>query len=164
MKAKKVIFLFLAFLLPICIFIFLRIFGKNEFHVEPLFQDSKVKVERKDCGEIKLPYKVSSEILQAIITEKDSLALVYFDGLDEDSKKQFSQLRDDLKSDPVRFTITNPGSEAQSNWHGCVFLMESPADIVLVDNKGVIRGQYESADRDEIDRLKTEIAIILKKY
>jgi hypothetical protein len=162
MNSKKVIFLFVAFLLPICIFIFLRIFGKNEFRVEPLFQDSEVKVERNDCGEIILPYRVSSEILQSILTTEDSLAIVCFDNPDGDPL--FPRLEEDLKTDPIRFTIAHLGTEANAKWYDCVFLMKHPADIVLVDNKGAIRGQYESADRDEIDRLKTEIAIILKRY
>jgi hypothetical protein len=46
----------------------------------------------------------------------------------------------------------------------CVFFLSDVQDLVLVDATGVIRGQYLSTDRDEMDRLITEIAIILKRY
>lgn len=161
---KKGIFLFLALLLPVLIYVFLKLFGKNEFNVEPLFQDSKVAVDRKDCGPISFPYKISADVLNTIITANDSLALICFDGLDEDSKKEFPRLKEELRTDPIRITITDPGTESQSKWYECIFIMSQPSDMVLVDRKGTIRGQYESSDRDEIDRLKTEITIILKRY
>jgi hypothetical protein len=164
MNGKKVVLLFIAFLLPICIFLFLKFFGKNEFDVEPLFQDDKVGIERKGCGEIKLPYRIPDSVLQTIVAVSDSLAIICFDKVDEDRSKVFPHLKEEFKSDPIHFTLTDPGTEAQSDWFACVFLMEPPLDIVMVDRKGVIRGQYESTDRDEIDRLKTEIAIILKRY
>src|SRR5688572_30226278 len=107
MNGKKVVFLFLAFLLPICIFIFLKIFGKNEFRVEPLFQDDKVKITQKGCGEIKLPYKIPAEILSGIITTNDSLAIVYFGTPDQ----TFLKLEEALKSDPVVIKLNDPVKE-----------------------------------------------------
>lgn len=161
---KKIIFLFLALLLPICVFLFLRIFGKNEFRVEPLFQNDKEKIQRDGCETITFPYRIPTEVLKTILPANDSLALICFDLLDEDSKREFPKLKDEFSKDPVHVLITEPGSEAQSSWYKCVFLMTQPADMVLIDARGTIRGQYESSDRDEIDRLKTEVAIILKKY
>ena len=159
---KKGILLFLALLLPGCIFLFLRIFGKNEFRVEPLFQNDKVKIERTDCGAITFPYKISSDVTREIISPTDSLAIVCFDNPDGDPI--FPKLEDELKSEPVRFTVVHPGSEPRSGWYRCVFLMTRPFNVALVDHEGTIRGQYNTADRDEIDRLKTEITIILKKF
>jgi hypothetical protein len=46
----------------------------------------------------------------------------------------------------------------------CVFLLKEPFDLVMVDRAGVIRGQYTSNDREEVDRLIMEITIILKRY
>ena len=37
MLNKKTLFLFLALVLPIGIFLFLKFFGRNEFSVEPLY-------------------------------------------------------------------------------------------------------------------------------
>jgi hypothetical protein len=45
----------------------------------------------------------------------------------------------------------------------CDLLIGPGIDIVLLDKEN-IRGQYSSADRDEVDRLSTELDIILKKY
>ena len=44
----------------------------------------------------------------------------------------------------------------------CVFLLNESYDMVLVDKYGFIRGQYLSSDRDELDRLIMEVAIILE--
>jgi hypothetical protein len=46
----------------------------------------------------------------------------------------------------------------------CIFLLKAPYDVVMIDRKGLIRGQFVSDNREEIDRLMTEIDIILKKY
>jgi hypothetical protein len=42
--------------------------------------------------------------------------------------------------------------------------LAEPFDAVLVDSKRRIRGQYDLKDRDEVDRLITEVAIIFKQY
>jgi len=49
-------------------------------------------------------------------------------------------------------------------WKTCIFLLKKPYDVVLIDRKGLIRGQFVSDNREEIDRLITEVDIILKKY
>ena len=55
-------------------------------------------------------------------------------------------------------------SEEHSFLQRCIFATSEPFDVILIDRKGGIRGQYNSSDRDEVDRLLTEIAILLKKY
>ena len=49
MKQKKTVFLFLALILPICIFLFLKFFGKNEFAVEPLYVDVYPEMHGRMC-------------------------------------------------------------------------------------------------------------------
>jgi len=49
-------------------------------------------------------------------------------------------------------------------WKNCVLFLKGPADMVVVDRRGRLRGQYILADREEVDRLLTEVSIILKRY
>ena len=65
------------------------------------------------------------------------------------------------KDDPVGYRVLG---KAESTQMKCIFILEEPFDVALVDNKGRIRGQYNSADREEVDRLITELAILIRKY
>jgi hypothetical protein len=162
MQGKKILFLFLALLLPIGVFFFLKIFGKNEFAVKPLFQD-ELPEGFADCQAVHLPYKIDDPILRTILSKHDSLGIVYFKG--ENSKKesagQLRRIQKEFKNDRIKLVVANHDSSLDQR---CVFFLKKPYDLVLVDNKGIIRGQYASYDRDEMDRLITEVDIILKKY
>ncbi len=57
-----------------------------------------------------------------------------------------------------------PDDDKARYWKNCIFFLYNPFDLVLLDSKGMIRGQYESASREEMDRLLTELSIILKQY
>jgi hypothetical protein len=164
MQGKKAIFLFLALLLPICVFLFLKFFGRNEFAVQPLFQDA-LPENIADCQNVHLPYKVDKQVLNSVISKGDSLGIVYFkkDNPTKESDNELARIEKAFKKDRIKFTIITPASLlAQSKQ--CIFLVRDPYDLVMVDNSGVIRGQYVSDDLDEMDRLITEVDIILKKY
>src|SRR5882672_9775545 len=80
MIKKKVIFLFLALLLPIAVFIFLKSFGKNEFAVQPLFQDSVSVPIGCSSFSYPVPYVTPDTVLAQVFHEiNDSLALLVFD-------------------------------------------------------------------------------------
>lgn len=162
MQGKKILFLFLALLLPIFVFLFLKIFGKNEFAVPPLYQDTAPE-KLADCPPVKLPYKLPNNILQQSVHTGDSLGLIYFkEGtVARESHNQMARVESTFKQDPISF-ITPDSALLQSK--ACVFFMKSPFDLVLIDYHGLIRGQYISNDREDVDRLITEIDIILKKY
>jgi hypothetical protein len=162
---KKGVFLFLALLLPVFVFLFLKMFGKNEFDVEVLFQREKPAAV-EGCREVTLPYRLGDDVLRAVLPARDSLALVYFvtDSTDRATATEMAQLKEELAKDAVAFTTIGGNDERFSNWYACRFLMRRPLNTVLVDQRGSIRGQYDLSDRDEGDRLRTEITIILKKY
>jgi hypothetical protein len=143
MQGKKVLFLFLALLLPICVFLFLKIFGKNEFQVKPLFQEVLPELSM-ECLPVKLPYRLSA----AVVAE---------------AQNQITRLKEEFAGAPLTIKIID-ADDAFDQAKKCVFFLKDPYDLVLVDNKGLIRGQYVSHDREETDRLITEIDIILKKY
>ena len=75
-NAKKGILLFLALLMPAVIFIFLKMFGRNEFDVTPLFQD-KVAVAGECNLEYVTPYRVADSVRAGLGTG-DSLACIWF--------------------------------------------------------------------------------------
>jgi hypothetical protein len=45
-----------------------------------------------------------------------------------------------------------------------VFLLEGPRQAVLIDSQRRIRGFYDLRNRDEVDRLRVELKILLEKY
>jgi len=161
---KKGVFLFVALLLPAVIFVFLKLFGKNEFDVQPLFQTEKPEAVQ-GCGDVSLPYRVSKDMVKEILSAKDSVVLVWFvkdSTASAPVATEIAQLTTELKDDPVGFVSIN--KQRFGDWYACRFLMREPLDAVLIDSRGAIRGQYELEDRDEADRLRTEITILLKKY
>lgn len=161
MKVKKTLFLLLALLLPIAVFLFLKIFGKNEFAVPPLYSNAMPDVP-KGCSSVIIPYHIPDSVLQSLAISQDSLGLIWFGSLADERLKQYKKITEAYNDDPI--VNINLDSEPAQRLAKCVFFLKSPHDMVLVDKRGLIRGQYVSSDRDEIDRLKIEIDIILKKY
>lgn len=162
MKGKKIILLFIGLLLPVCVFVFLKMFGRNEFQVEPLFADALPDLP-SECGVVsyQLPYHLPDSIVEDINFGRDSLICVFF-ASGERAESTGAKLKEKHKNDPVRFTFLDPVKNVFTS--KCIFLLAEPFDVALVDRKGVLRGHYNSSKRDELDRLSTEITIILKKY
>lgn len=159
---KKPILLFLALLFPACVFVFLKIFGKNEFSVPPLYSETYPDA-MEECGiTVTLPYYISENLKSSFFTAEDSLVLIHFGELKTDSKKQLERVSNEFEKGVKLQTIH--ASESALNMRKCVFFLEDQYDLVLLDRAGLIRGQYISNDREEMDRLLTELAILLKKY
>jgi hypothetical protein len=161
MKKTKALFLFLALLLPILVFLFLRFFGKNEFAVPPLYTETFPE-SAQGCTIIKaLPYRIADSVRTKLPFQNDSLVLITFGTPTPEGKNQLKRVEGKFSGDRVAFMQMNDSASA---WKQCVFFLKPPFDQVLVDRQGAIRGQYTAADLDEADRLITEITIILKKY
>jgi hypothetical protein len=162
MKKQKALFLFLALILPICIFIFLKLFGKNEFAVQPLYSDTYP--DSGDCKiSVTLPYSIPDSVSRQLPLSKDSLVLIVFGEMNVDATNQLKRIETEFGDDPMAlFFVSSP--EKSVYWRKCVFFLKDPFDLVLVDRNGVIRGEYQSDDREDVDRLLTEVTIILKKY
>lgn len=163
MKQKKTIFLFLALILPICIFLFLKFFGKNEFAVQPLYVDAYPEVQEGCMAITMLPYYIPDSIRSQLPFKKDSLVIVSFGEMNIESANQMKRIREEFIHDPVEL-LSLPSSDELRLWRNCIFFLKEPFDLVLVDRSGAIRGQYVSGDREEVDRLLMELTIILKKY
>ncbi|MFN0203952.1 MAG: hypothetical protein ACKVTZ_20700 [Bacteroidia bacterium] len=165
MMNRKSAFLLIALLLPVLVFVFLKFFGKNEFAVVPLFQTAESKLP-SDCLGVTIPYFVSDSayinLKQA--HELDSILIIFYEATSAEltiSDMQLTRLTEYLQLDKAvgfkRITQKNKSVE-------CALLLKPSLDLALLDSKKRIRGQYNSNDRDEVDRLMTELDIILKRY
>ena len=163
MKSTKALFLFLALILPICIFLFLKFFGRNEFDVKPLFWDYP-PVADSSCPEVVVPYVVHDSIRSQLAFGNDSLVVIAFnDETDIDAANQFKRIKDETANLHIGL-LTLSGSERHLFWKNCVLFLKRPADMAVVDRRGRLRGQYILADREDVDRFLTEVSIILKRY
>lgn len=164
MKGKKSIFLIAALLLPVAIFIFLKIFGKNEFQVPPLHQEGIIEVSNACHYRYATPYYVPDSLFAQFGANKhDSLYVLYFDPSLKVSMNRVSVEYRDASVTVVPPSAFSPETDTQL-LRQCVLLMRPPASVVLLDRHNRIRGYYDASDRDEVDRLLVEIDIILKNY
>ena len=160
MRGKKVLFLFLALLLPVCIFLFLKIFGKNQFDVAPLHQEEVIAPTNCDFH-YTAPYVVVDSIMQLIRGRGEAqFYLVNFSG-DADVS---GLIRSEIGDTSLR-VLNGLRLAPEPRFLGtCILLLSPPSDLVLVDNEGNIRGHYQGSDLDERDRLVVELKILLKQY
>jgi hypothetical protein len=156
----KRLILVLALVLPIGIFIFLRYFGKNEFTI-PVYYEQGVEINQSDCNRnYSVPYIVADSVLRKIGWQNKPL-LIVTDSLQINSSA-FVRLIDEFKQ-KVEIKLPGNGNEFQSIYL-CDLLMQAPWTVVLIDEQRRIRGYYAPNSREEIDRLKTEMDILLKNY
>jgi hypothetical protein len=185
---KKSIYLFLALLLPIAVFLFLKFYGKNEFEVKPLFQTAPELVEVCENVQYTLPYTVADSVLEYFKwRNQDSLTLIVFmDSVKENQHEisvQLTRVMTELPESGYRIVSVHPefyGERATATnqdttvihvheadylmYKQCAFLLHDPNHALLVDSKKRIRGQYDLGNRDDADRLIVEMKIIGKHY
>ena len=164
MSGKKLLFLFLALLLPVVIFIFLKTFGQNEFQVPILHQDS-IPARSSDCNvRYTMPYHIPESVMARLgANGRDSLYVVYFD---ESQRAAMTRISVEFEGDPISVIAAAkavPAPDVQA-LKKCFLLMEEQTSVTIIDHKLRIRGYYDGSDRDEVDRLIVEMKIILKKY
>lgn len=163
MKGKQAIYLFLALLFPGCIFIFLKIFGKNEFAVQPLYQTEAPAVPN-GCTPVTTPYLIPDSVFRQILPGNDSLSVIVMDDLSAEGKTQWERVAESFPNDPIHYMQLKSNDVKAASWRSCIFFLKEPFNLVLVDNHRRIRGEYDINDREDVDRLLTEITIILRKY
>jgi hypothetical protein len=158
MQGKKALFLFLALLLPVGIFIFLRSFGKNEFDVPAFYQDKAPIVA--ECGlSYKAPYVLPDSVMTQLAGEgKNELYLIHLSG------DLSSRIKQEIKDKEVTFVEGTLFQKNIEQFKKCILLVPAQEDLIVVDSLGKIRGYYSSLDREEVDRLLLETKILLKKY
>jgi hypothetical protein len=163
MAGKKFILLFLGLLLPVVVFIFLKMFGHNEFEVPLMHKDGVAKVPT-DCNfEYSKPYVIHDSLASALFQTNSNLILINF----ASDNKRVEQALEKFESGEIGIIDGEKTFSTMSEADvikRCAMLLEFPYDLVLVDRGRNIRGYYQTGDRDDLDRLKAELTIILKKY
>jgi hypothetical protein len=167
------------------VFIFLKSFGKNEFAVTPLFQDSMVAPT--DCNaEYNTPYTIADSVLAKIQWSKeDSVFMVVFydfkEGNQQELLLQINRILKEVKDPHLRvLSISVENSDKGIIKNGtknlflanaelatmmnCIFLLKKSDNTIVIDSKKRIAGQYNLLDREDSDRLILELKILLKKY
>lgn len=159
MSGKKILFLCLALLLPVGTFLFLKFFGKNKFEV-PLLHEQPVNAVAGCNYTYATPYTLADSIMRAIEGGKESnLYLLNF----SDDPTVVNTIANDFTTTEV-VLVDGPAISNLPDFEKCVLLKPENADLVLVDSKKQIRGYYEAADLNELDRMVVEIRILVDKY
>ncbi len=161
--AKKLIYLFLALLMPIGVFVFLRLFGKNEFTI-PTYYETGVTESPASCGyQYTVPYTVPDSVLKKMgkhETETITLLIADTSATIQSSLTRFSE-----EFESTSYQILMPGSDASwDHAYACFFFLKKPWSAVLIDSERKIRGYYTPDSREEMDRLIVEMKILLKQY
>jgi hypothetical protein len=158
MRGKKILFLFLGLGMPILVFLFLKMFGRNQFEVPmPEIQPApECHVTNPES------YIVSDSIIGSLTKEPFELLVINFGP----HAKRLDRITESFSVEVVKVEAPALGmaSERLEPIKKCGFFLQSPNTVVLLDNQKKIRGYYDGIDRDELDRLEAEIKIILKKY
>lgn len=169
-RRRKTIYLITALLLPVALFLFLKFFGRNQFEVPVLFQDSVA--HRTDCiAQYPVPYVIPDSVMDRFAF-KEGTQLMVFAFTDEsgtaqqESIKHVNRIEEEFADDGVVVRRISPGEDHTSyrKLRECTFLLQGDTSAALVDNQGRIRGQYKVNTLEEADRLAVELKIILKKY
>lgn len=163
---KKPVYLLLALLLPILIFVFLKYAGKNEFNIPVYYEKDDVHPGPGCQGSYPKPYTVHNRQFLQPENWGDANVIVFaHPGLEVRALE--SRLYDELETEDVRVLDacqTTRDSTVCSQWRNCILFAKDPYQTVLFDKRGRIRGYYDLTLREEEDRLRVELKILLKKY
>lgn len=154
MSSKKGLYLFLALALPGLIFVFLKRFGKNEFNLEVFHAEG---VEANPCS---LNYARPYLVPDSLWKDTRHPITLFVATNDKESLENLAKLGQDFDGEEFQLI---PVDSAQ-RLAACVLLLREPWTVALVDSVNQIRGYYEPNTREEFDRLKMEMSILLKKY
>lgn len=152
----------LAFVLPGLIFIFLKIFGNNQFDIPVYYKDGLNDAPTECHRSSKGQYYLSDSVLNKVKWTKG--AVLWISGLTSDEKKEL--IRGLESGKPVGLQLINLDSLGGGGWENvkaCDLLMKKPWNAVLTDDQKRIRGYYSLSSREELDRLEIELEILLKK-
>lgn len=155
--SKKIIYLFLALLLPALIFVFLKYFGKNEFDIPILYENGVAGISG-ECQPVSTgQYFVPDSVFLRRNWNGQPVLFSCADGKEmADFKTRLTEAK--FKIQVIEFDKSDTKIKA------CVLFLKDPWDAVLVDSQKRIRGYYKLGNRDEMDRLEVELKILLKKY
>lgn len=158
MGGKKILFLFLGLGMPILVFLFLKMFGRNEFEV-PM---PEIKPPA-DCHVTNIEsYSMSDSVINTFTKQPFSILILNFGS----ASKKLDRVAESFSPEVVKVEEANMQGTAEliGYFRKCRLFLQSPNTLVILDKQRRIRGYYDGTDRDELDRLEAEVKIILKRY
>lgn len=158
---KKNLFLSLALILPVLVFLFLKFFGKNKFEI-PVFHRTKIESVAGCDLKYNLPYTVADSILTSLNWDGKRATLILFKSLDGENDLRFKDEVEQSKLQVV--TLDDSLSIDLKKALSCVFLLPVKENAVLVDEQRRIRAYYCMDSREEMDRLLVELKILFNEY
>jgi hypothetical protein len=164
--AKKITYLFLALLVPGLIFVFLKFAGSNRFDI-PVYPQEGLPLHSACTGEVRGRYQVPDSVWQALSVAVTSTAIVvHFPAEGLNGTAVANAVKEEIGGDVsfVAMAEITSDSVTLARWKSCVFLLEGPRQAALIDGERRIRGFYDLRNRDEVDRLRVELKILLEKY
>ncbi|MEO9966356.1 MAG: hypothetical protein ABJF11_11240 [Reichenbachiella sp.] len=193
MKSTKLILLFLLLVLPVLVYLFLQGFGKNHFAIPVYYQQGLTKhYHGCDSINTNEAYRIDRSALNLILDEDLSASIAVYEIGNRDSETLKNNLYTFLekykeKSDVKLISIkkemdTTNFTSKYSSWKRfnlpdsdlinigrCILqlnfdsTLKSDSGLVLVDRQQQIRGYYDPYVLKEIDRLNTELYILLSE-
>jgi hypothetical protein len=162
--SKKSIYLLLALILPIGVFVFLRLFGKNEFTIPIYYEQGVTEVQPSCAYTYPVPYTIPDSIMRKIERAADKSVVLLVADTSSVVNVGLRRLQEEFES--TDFQLVYPSGEQTSwdHWYACFFFLKRPWSAVLIDSEKRIRGYYAPNSREEVDRLIVEMKILLKKY
>lgn len=163
--AKKITYLFLALLVPGLIFVFLKFAGSNRFDI-PVYPQEGTPLHSACAGEVRGPYQVPDSAWQVLNVSATAAMVVHFPTEGLNGAAVANAVKEEIGNDVsfIAMEEVTPDSASLARWKSCVFLLQSPRQAALVDSQRRIRGFYDLRNRDEVDRLRVELKILLEKY
>ena len=154
-------------ILPGLIFVFLKYAGRNEFTV-PVYYESGTGTLPGDCSTPALiPYVLPDSLWKVPGVKQWKANVLVFGKPVSVATEVQAAINDEFGNDVIWITdATNvfADSASRSRWEKCVFILKNPWQAVLFDEVGRIRGYYSMDSREEMDRLRVELKVLLKKY
>jgi hypothetical protein len=163
--AKKFTYLFLALLVPGLIFVFLKFAGSNKFDI-PVYPQEGIPLRSACTGEVTGFYQLPDSAWQALGGDSSGAYVVQFPAAGLNAREVAVAVGEEI-GEGVTFVSMEgkvTDSTALARWKSCVFFLETPWQSALIDGKRRIRGFYDLRNRDEVDRLRVELKILLEKY
>lgn len=152
----------MALILPGIIFVFLKVFGRNEFSI-PVYYQQGVEEVRETCGyPYETPYLVPDSILN-FFAEGEKAVLLVANSTDK-IKSNMSHVVSQVASDKYQVVYATHSGLPWDEWYSCFFFLQKPWSVVLIDSENQIRGYYNPETREEADRLTVELKILLRQY
>jgi len=161
---KKILYLFLALLVPGLIFVFLKYAGSNKFEI-PVLPIPGTPLHSDCTGVVDSAYTAPDSIWRFLPNREKPAHIILFAAPGLDTANVARAIIDEIGNNVVfvRGESLSVDSALQARWKSCVFLLQSPRQSVLIDSQGRLRGHYDLRNLDEKDRLRVELKILLDK-